>query len=132
MTFLLDALAVYRLTRLAVEDGITQPVRDRIIEAAYTARGDAEEQRAAFAATIAGPGDAEFMFSEGDWQEIAESDPDPPKLAQLVVCPFCASVWVALGLVYVVRRRRFWPAMRDALALAGVVALWHEAKETAA
>lgn len=125
MNFLLDALAVYRLTRLAVEDGITQPVRDRIIAAAYELAGTATEKRAEYLEGF--PDD----MREGDWQRIAEEDEDPPKLAQLVVCPFCSSVWVALGLVYVVRRRRFWPSMRDALALAGVVALVHEAKAAA-
>ena len=30
-----DALAVYRLTKLATADVIMQPVRDRLIEAAY-------------------------------------------------------------------------------------------------
>lgn len=30
-SLLVDAIAVYRLTRLVVEDGITEPIRERII-----------------------------------------------------------------------------------------------------
>lgn len=122
--WLVDAIAVYRLTRLAVEDGITQPVRDRIIEAAYVARGDSERRRSAWKASNGGE------FIEGDWQQIAGDDPDPPKLAQLVICPWCASVWIALGLVFVVRRARWWPSMADALAFsaaAGIVTAHVEA-----
>lgn len=50
------ALAVYRVTRLVVEDTIADPIRNRIVEAAPEGR-----------------------------------------LAYLVTCPWCVSVWVAAG-----------------------------------
>jgi hypothetical protein len=122
--WLVDAVAVYRLTKLATDDGITQPIRDRIIEAAYIADGRAEEAKRAYVDGITGGDDGPpFMFSEGDWQAIAEEDPLPPKLAVLVTCRWCASVWVALGLVYLVRRTRWWPKMADVLAFSAAGAL---------
>lgn len=32
------------------------------------------------------------------------------KLAELLLCPFCLSVWVAVGVTYVVRTEVTWPA----------------------
>lgn len=115
---LVDAVAVYRLTKLATDDSITQPIRDRIIEAAYTAEGRAEQARYAHLARR-----AKLTMEEGDWQEVVEEDELPPKLAVLVTCRWCAGMWVALGLVYLVRRRAWWPAMSDALALSAAGAL---------
>lgn len=120
--WLVDALAVYRLTKLATDDGITQPVRDRIIEAAYTGAGRAEHERTKWLDGFDGG------MKEGDWQEVAENDPEPPKLATLVVCPWCASVWLALGLALLVRRARWWPAMADALAWSALAGVLTEAR----
>lgn len=39
MTFLLDALAAFRLTRLVTEDAITEPLRKRIVAQSYAAPG---------------------------------------------------------------------------------------------
>lgn len=111
-----DAIAVYRLTKLATDDSITQPIRDRIIEAAYATQGRVEHERRAFE-------EHEGAMREGDWQRIVEEDDEPPKLAALVTCRWCASMWVALGLVAVVRRARWWPAMSDALAFSAAGAL---------
>lgn len=86
MRWLVDALAVYRLTRLLAADGITAEVRDAIHE--WTDQGDPTLTKA--------------------------------KVAELIECRWCVSMWVSLGLVYLVRRRHWWPSMADALAFSAV------------
>ena len=87
--WVVDALAVWRLTRLVAVDGITSPIRERITE----------------------------------WAEAQPESTLREKVAELVGCPHCVSVWTALGLVFVVRRQPWWPRMADALALAAVSSL---------
>lgn len=112
-----DALATYRLTRLATADAITQPVRDRIIELAYMVRGDAGAQVAKFEAEHG-------EMIEGDWQFIVEQDDVPPKLATLVTCRWCAGFWIS-GLVVVARAvaPRTWGKASKVLALSALAAL---------
>lgn len=114
---LLDAAAAYRLTKLATDDALTQPVRDRIIEAAYVLAERAEQARWDFLSR-----NAQLSMEEGDWQRIVEEDAHPPKLATLVTCRWCAGYWIALGVV-VVRRRGWWRLVRDASALSAAAAL---------
>lgn len=105
-----DALAVYRLTKLATADVIMQPVRDRLIEAAYASAGRAEDER-------------EVIEHEGDWQNVVVAeDPVPPKLAVLLACRWCAGIWISFG-VLAVRRTRWWPSVADALAYSSAAAL---------
>lgn len=50
------------------------------------------------------------------------------KLAELVTCPWCMSMWVAGG-VLVARRSRFWRPLALVLAMsevAGLLATWSE------
>src|SRR4051812_28578715 len=76
-----DALATYRLTRLATADVISEPVRRSIVGRTLGWSGrDVDD---------AGPS-AEAVV--GDLS-------DPPKLAQLVTCRWCAGVWIAGGVV---------------------------------
>lgn len=89
MRWLVDALAVYRLTRLVAADGITEPIRDVISE----------------------------------WTESGPQTLVKEKVAELIECRWCVGMWVALGLVYVVRRRSWWPNMADALAFSALAAL---------
>lgn len=107
-----DALATARLTRLVVADTITEPLRQRAIRAAYARAG------------------RETYFTiesqHSDPEGIVTADPMPPKLAYLVTCPWCAGMWVALGVV-VIRRvaPRAWRPLARALAMseaAGVIA----------
>lgn len=70
---ILDALACFRLTRLVVEDTITQPVRDRLIGRAY----------------------ANGRNMDGTKMEVAAR----PRLAELLSCPWCASPYVAVLIV---------------------------------
>lgn len=105
---LIDALAAHRLTRLVAADTITEPVRARIIEAAYLQAGTVELHR---------PEPPET------WDDVVHADPAPPKLAELITCRWCAGMWVSLGVVFIARRFRWWPALADALALSSAAAL---------
>lgn len=111
-TLAVDGLAVYRVTRLVTADTITEPVRWRIIEAAYEAAGRAATWR-----------DATINHG-GTWDDVAHEDPNPPKLAVLVTCRWCTGYWVAL---LAVAARRFapraWEPIARASALSAVAAL---------
>ncbi len=101
-----DLFATARLTRLVTADSITAPLRDRLIEQAYLTRPHF-------------PGGADF-----DWTEYAMADADAPKLAVLLTCRFCASVWVAFGVVAARRLApRAWAPVATALALSSASTL---------
>lgn len=111
---LFDALATYRLTRLATADVITQPLRDRIIEWSYERAGRRDE-----AVRASGP-----MRHEGDWQDAVLLDDDPPKLATLVTCRWCAGIWIAAFVVLASRvAPRAWRPARDLLVFSAAAAL---------
>ncbi len=97
----LDALAVHRLTRLVTKDTITKPAREALIAHAY---GGGPVR----------PGD--------NWHERLAFDENPPKLAELLTCRWCMSIWIAFG-VLLVRRTRWWSAARYALALSSAATL---------
>lgn len=113
----LDALAAYRLTKLATDDVLTQPARDRLVETAYLLAGRSEQQRWDFLARR-----RQLSLEEGDWQQIVEEDDHPPKLATLVTCRWCAGYWIAFGVV-LARRFGWWRFVRDASALSAAAAL---------
>ena len=117
-TLVAEAVAAYRLTKLATDDTVTQPARDRVIEAAYVAAGRRE---AAVYEFLARRGQIEM--AEGDWQQVVEEDDLPPKLAVLVTCRWCAGYWIALAVVFLCRGRSWWPAVRDASVLSAAAAL---------
>jgi len=107
----IDALAAYRLTRLVTADTIAAPIRDRWVEAAYVAQGRAEQHRP-------------HPELPNAWSEEAMADDDPPKLAELVVCRWCAGMWVSLGVVAARRLApRAWGPLATALALSAGAAL---------
>jgi hypothetical protein len=72
---ILDALAVVRLTRLAIADTIVAPLRDLLIGTAHA------------------PGGARAL--SGEHIIVAAR----PKLAELLGCPWCISFWIAIGVV---------------------------------
>lgn len=116
----LDGLAVYRLTRLATADVLTQPLREHVIEAAY----DRDLHR---------PHDQGLLEEvptevPDRWQLTAEMDVDPPPLATLVTCRWCASVWIAAA-VLPWRRTRAWKALRWLLAASAAAALLARAED---
>lgn len=101
-----DLLACHRLTRLVTADVITQPLRERAIGAAYRRQGDTGSTPAT------------------GWAEYAEADPEAPKLASLLVCRWCTSIYLAAA---VVAARRVapgpWGYLARALAASSAAAL---------
>lgn len=98
----LDVLAVHRLAHLVTTDVITKPARVAVIRMAY--------------------GDWWNYPADEDWEEHVALDDDPPKLATLVTCRWCSSVWAALAVVCL-RRVPGWRLVRDALALSSASTL---------
>jgi hypothetical protein len=100
-TLCIDALAVYRLTRLVTKDVITEKLREALVREAYAAKAGAE---------------VELTSPIGiAWADFAEHDGNAPKLATLITCRWCAGMWVALG---VVAARAAAPALWDPIARA--------------
>lgn len=110
IALLTDALAAHRLTRLVTQDVLTEPLRERLIEATYVAAGRAEEE--------------ERSFPNRTWQERVEYDQEPPKLATLLTCRWCASMWLSFGVVVArLVAPRAWSVVARALALSSAAAL---------
>jgi hypothetical protein len=101
----IDALAVARLTRLVVGDTITEPVRERVLEWVYRRAGDEQ------AAPVTG------------WTEYAHTDPEAPKLATLISCPWCVSVYFGMGVSLARRYVPGWDLAAWALAASEVAGL---------
>lgn len=114
---LIDVLATFRLTRLVTTDTITAEVRDGVIEAAYRADGAYEHVASRHLGEDNHPGAWADYVTSGE-------DLDPPKIATLVTCPWCAGMWVAL-LVVALRRIApgLWRPLGRALALSGAAGL---------
>lgn len=108
MRLVVDAVATYRLTRLITADEIAEPLRARWIRLAYWLEHD--------------PDGREPEVGES-WQDVVEQDAQPPKLATFIVCRWCTGMWISLGVVFVARRFRWWPALADALACSAAAAL---------
>lgn len=105
---LVDAAATYRLTRLVTADSIAEPLRNVVV---------------AFAYDRAGRPVPEYDPNDRELAEAAMDEPDHPKLAELASCRWCAGMWLAIGVVFIARRFRWWPAMADALACSAAAAL---------
>jgi hypothetical protein len=101
---LVDALATYRLTRLATADVISEPVRMAVLR-----RVGAEPA----------PGS-----DDPTAQEVVEGLKDPPRLATLVTCRWCAGIWIA---AFVAGARhlapRTWQPAARGLALSAAAVL---------
>jgi hypothetical protein len=96
----MEALALYRLTRLVTKDAITQGLRDAVERA--------ERER------VSAP-DHDKVAAAVRWgEEVAEVGPR----TYLVNCPWCASVWLAVG-VAIARRVAPLPWRLAARVLAG-------------
>ena len=103
----LDLLAVRRITRLITRDRIMLEPRSRVIAWSYGENGNPAKNGA---------------WSAADWHDRLLLDDDPPMAATLVTCHACVSIWAALGVV-IVRRCRWWPPVRDLLALSAMTIL---------
>jgi hypothetical protein len=108
---LVDALAVHRLTRLVTEDVITRPLRARIIRWAY--------DRRPYGILV-----SEVDRSHAYWDARPRGDDEAPKLAALLTCPWCVSVYVAAGALAVRQLAPgLWRAASYGLALSSSAAL---------
>lgn len=126
-TLILDAVAAHRMTRLVTLDVIFAEPRAAVIRWAYTRQAEANGKslrshlHEALAAVAAhGPED----LTPVEWEELAMSDDNAPKVATLITCRWCASVYLAAGIV--IARRfapRFWDPVARAAALSSVSAL---------
>jgi hypothetical protein len=97
-------------------DGIADRPRDVVIRVAYEGAGRAEKARHVEPDVAAG--------ERAAWSNYAMSDPDPPKLAELITCRWCASVWLAAGVVAMRRMApRAWHPMSTVLAFSAAAAL---------
>lgn len=101
----IDGLAAYRLTRLATADIISEPLRRSVVDR-MVANG-----------TEPPP--------EGDTaQDVVDAMSEPPKLARLITCRWCAGMWIAAG---VVGARTFapkaWSPLARTLALSAAATL---------
>lgn len=109
LDLVIDAVAAYRITRLVTSDTFGDRLRDAVIRWAYDdPTAEMVEQGVA---------------DRRGWQDYAHADDDPPKVAELVTCPWCAGVWVGFG---VVAARRLapglWGPVARALAVSAVAA----------
>jgi hypothetical protein len=101
----LDLLATYRLTRLATADVISEPARMAVLRRVGAEPPPGEEDPTA--------------------QEVVDSLQDPPRLATLVTCRWCAGMWIAAGVTAArLAAPRAWDVAARGLALsAGAVLL---------
>jgi hypothetical protein len=101
-----DLLAAYRLTRLATADVVSESIRQAVVRRVG----------------VAEPGPDEAIGSTA--QDLVAADPEPPKLATLVTCRWCAGMWIAGG-VGAARSLapRAWSPVAWSLALSAGAAL---------
>ncbi len=108
LELLVDALATYRLTRLATADIISEPLRQSIIGRLL----------------LAGPEPLEMDGSKTA-QEVVEGLESPPKAASLITCRWCAGVWIAGGVVAARSLMpKAWQPVSRGLALSAGAALF--------
>jgi hypothetical protein len=99
-----DVLATYRLTRLATADEISEPWRQAVLRRVGLSSSKDP--------TI--PAEARV-----------EAEDDPPRLATLVTCRWCAGIWIAagVGLARSVAPQAWSPVARALALSAGAVLL---------
>ena len=90
---MIDLLATYRLTRLATADVISEPIRMALLRKTGAEPPPGQEDPTA--------------------QEVVESLQDPPRLATLITCRWCAGIWIAAG---VTAARLFTPKVWEPVA----------------
>ena len=105
LPLVVDLLATYRLTRLATADVISEPARMAVLRRVGAEPPPGEDDPTA--------------------QEVVESLQDPPRLATLVTCRWCAGMWIAAGVTAArLTAPRAWDVAARGLALsAGAVLL---------
>ena len=101
---LVDGLATYRLTRLATTDVISEPMRMAVLRRVGALAPSLEEGHTA--------------------QEVVEELEEPPRLATLVTCRWCAGMWIAMGVAAArMAAPRAWTPVARGLALSATAVL---------
>lgn len=122
LALLVDALAAYRLTKLATDDSITEGPRAAIVHAAYAGRPLPEpyEWRQDLGRFVVVT-DGVHVVPAAD--VVIDTDL-PPKVAELVTCRWCAGMWLSAGVVAAARLApRAWRPLARALAFSAAAAL---------
>jgi hypothetical protein len=106
LRLVVDAMATYRLTRLATADVISEPIRRSIVIRSVELPID------------------ELADGTATAQEAVDGLDDPPKVARLITCRWCAGMWIAAGVVAARRLApKAWDPVADALALSAAAVL---------
>lgn len=109
---LVDAAAVFRITRFVTADHLSRRARRWVIRVAYR-----RQRRDGVQPT------AVFLDADAPEEAVAVDD-TPPFAAKLVTCPWCLSVWVAVGVVAARRLApRVWHPAAVALAASAFTGL---------
>jgi len=104
LTLVVDVLATYRLTRLATADVISEPVRMAVLRRTGATPLPGQEDPTA--------------------QEVVESMKDPPRVATLITCRWCAGMWIAAAVTGArALAPRAWDPMARGLALSASAVL---------
>ena len=104
LSLVVDVLATYRLTRLATVDVISEPARMAVLRRVGAEPPAGQEDPTA--------------------QEVVEGLKDPPRLATLVTCRWCAGVWIAAAVTAArVAAPRAWEPVSRGLALSASAVL---------
>lgn len=124
-SFVVEGLAAYRVTRLVTRDTITKRLREHVLSYIYAGKPDVRQHivvgHAGHPAEWVPGEKIEFdsLVDRVEWERD-----DAPKLAVLLLCPWCVGVWVGFG-VMVLRRvmPRVWSPIAEGLALGALAAL---------
>lgn len=101
----IDGLAAYRLTRLATADVISEPWRRSVVDRLVETGPEP-----------AAPGETA--------QEVVDAMVEPPRLARLLTCRWCAGMWIAAGVVGArAAAPRAWEPVARTLALSAAATL---------
>lgn len=116
-----DSLATYRLTRLVTKDKIAEPLRHWWIRDAYAGA----EYPAAPTRQWARDALEGRNGQREDPEQAVQLDPEAPKLAYFITCPWCVGIWIALlcALLRWILPAPAWRALRRMLATSAIAAL---------
>lgn len=107
----IDGLAAYRLTRLATADVISEPLRRSVVDRVVANGGEP-------------PPDGDTA------QDVVDAMTEPPKLARLITCRWCAGMWIAAGVVGARSLApRAWTPVARTLALSAAATLIARAED---
>lgn len=121
---LIDVLACYRLTRLIVKDSLFQEARWWVLRrwpselTTFPESIVTKDEEYPNRGWLTEPGPALFKTEDGEW--VAEGT---YKLTELLECGWCASLWVATGVVALRSLWDWWQYPALVLALSALASL---------